>query len=322
MNSLEEAKQALINLLTDKVVAYHVEYANIGGGATSGLFLSQLLYWYGKGSDKEEGWIYKTQAEWTEETGLTRREQETARNRLKKKGILKEKRDGMPARLFFLPNIETIISLLSKQKHPTKPRQIIAKHECTKPPIKNGGNVHSRMAESANQETPRKPAPAVAPTFVAEGPEITIETTTDIINGSSENSSSSHKDEDDDNDIKQNKDNQQHPIVKSSSGPLEINDSYFISIEEKLSKLNIRQVLSPVESRKMQEMKLAGIPLNLVLKTIDEVVRNAKGKKIRSFNYFVDSIWEKFNAAPAPYDMADANKRQSDLLQKAKEAGI
>jgi len=56
MDELKQAKKAVEVLLTDKVVGYHVEYANIGGGATSGLFLSQLLYWDGMGHDSD-GWI-------------------------------------------------------------------------------------------------------------------------------------------------------------------------------------------------------------------------------------------------------------------------
>ncbi|VCX15559.1 hypothetical protein BANRA_04055 [Acinetobacter baumannii] len=39
-----------------------------------------------------EGWIFKTHHEWTQETGLTRREQDTARATLKSLKFISEKR--------------------------------------------------------------------------------------------------------------------------------------------------------------------------------------------------------------------------------------
>jgi hypothetical protein len=47
-------------------------------GPEGGIFARQLLFWEGKGHDAE-GWIYKTQREWTAETGLSRRQQDKAR---------------------------------------------------------------------------------------------------------------------------------------------------------------------------------------------------------------------------------------------------
>ncbi|MBK7080409.1 MAG: hypothetical protein IPH55_06520 [Betaproteobacteria bacterium] len=48
-----------------------------------------------------EGWFWKTAVEWRQEIGLTRREQETARCRLRALGLLEEKRAGMPAKRWF-----------------------------------------------------------------------------------------------------------------------------------------------------------------------------------------------------------------------------
>jgi len=63
------------HLVGRRIVAYHPTFAAIGGGIKAGLFLAQLFYWHDRGSDPD-GWIYKTQAEWEEETGLSRWEQE------------------------------------------------------------------------------------------------------------------------------------------------------------------------------------------------------------------------------------------------------
>jgi hypothetical protein len=99
-------------LAGSRVVAYHPSFAAIAGGVTAGLFLAQLFYWHDKGSDPD-GWIYKTQAEWEEETGLSRWEQETARRRLRERGLVEEKLAGLPARLHYRLDVERLIALLS-----------------------------------------------------------------------------------------------------------------------------------------------------------------------------------------------------------------
>jgi hypothetical protein len=56
------SKDALLKLLMDRPVAYHADLAKAVGSVTTGLFLSQMLYWLGKGNDPA-GWIYKSQAD-------------------------------------------------------------------------------------------------------------------------------------------------------------------------------------------------------------------------------------------------------------------
>lgn len=93
----------------DRPVAYYPKLTAITGGATQTLFLCQFLYWTGKQRDPS-GWIYKTQAEIEEETGLSRTEQETARKHLKRLGLLEERFKGLPRRLEFRPNLEELNS--------------------------------------------------------------------------------------------------------------------------------------------------------------------------------------------------------------------
>ena len=78
-------------VLQGKVIAFHVEYVHLTGSVTAALFLSQLVYWQGKGADGD-GWIYKTAKEWTEETGLSRKEQGGARKKLIELGLIEERR--------------------------------------------------------------------------------------------------------------------------------------------------------------------------------------------------------------------------------------
>jgi len=47
------------------------------------------------------GWFMRSQAQWTQETGLSRWEQETARRALRRAGLLEERHMGLPAKLWF-----------------------------------------------------------------------------------------------------------------------------------------------------------------------------------------------------------------------------
>lgn len=85
-------------------IGYHVSYFPkfnyITGDVKATILLCQLLFWEGKQADPSS-WVYKTQKELFEETGLTRREQETARKKLKEKGFLNEMHRGIPRKLYF-----------------------------------------------------------------------------------------------------------------------------------------------------------------------------------------------------------------------------
>jgi hypothetical protein len=72
--------------------------------------LSQLFYW-SKRVRSSDGWFYKTRQEWTEETCLSRSEQESARRRLVALGIMDEELRGTPAKLWFRLNRPTLAEL-------------------------------------------------------------------------------------------------------------------------------------------------------------------------------------------------------------------
>ncbi|MEZ9397210.1 hypothetical protein AB4393_18545 [Vibrio splendidus] len=72
--------------------------------------LSQAIYWSRR--TNESGYFYKTQAEWEEETGMTRRELDTARKKLRDLGILEEKKQGVPCRIFYKINEPNLIAQL------------------------------------------------------------------------------------------------------------------------------------------------------------------------------------------------------------------
>ncbi|MHB1287355.1 MAG: hypothetical protein ACYCYP_12545 [Leptospirales bacterium] len=131
----------LQNLL-DRPIAFHRCLVPIAG-ITGALMLGQAIYWAKRTSDSE-GWFYKTIGEWEEETGLTRREQETAKKNLK--GILDTELRGIPARLYFRINWSVLEKSLNDHSLAES-----AKQGCTNQPNKNGGNRQTRLHESAKQ---------------------------------------------------------------------------------------------------------------------------------------------------------------------------
>jgi hypothetical protein len=86
-------KQKIKDLLPNRTVGYSPDLARAVGGATIGLFLSQLLFLSDKGANPE-GWVYKSEQEMGRETGLTKREQQTARRKLLALGVIQIVRQG------------------------------------------------------------------------------------------------------------------------------------------------------------------------------------------------------------------------------------
>jgi hypothetical protein len=88
-----EDNQFLANF--DRPIAFHPAFVPIAGSITAALMLSQMVYWTKRLGEEADGWFYKSQADWTEETGMSRYEQESARLKLRDRGFLEETRKGM-----------------------------------------------------------------------------------------------------------------------------------------------------------------------------------------------------------------------------------
>ncbi|WP_367302450.1 hypothetical protein [Vibrio coralliilyticus] len=91
----------------DRPIAFHRSFVKMGIGITGALMLSQSIYWSRR--TNSSGWFYKTQEEWQDETGMTRRELDTARKKLRQLGILEEKKQGVPCRVFYRINEPNLI---------------------------------------------------------------------------------------------------------------------------------------------------------------------------------------------------------------------
>lgn len=115
---------------TGRVIAYRPNLARLFGGVIAEVFFEQIFYWQDK-SDSELG-VYKTQEELEIETGLSRKEQETARKLLREKGVLIETYKRLEHRLYYKIDCDKLDELLAT--------------------LANVQNEHSRMSKSDIRE--------------------------------------------------------------------------------------------------------------------------------------------------------------------------
>lgn len=82
----------LLELFGQTPIVFHRLYIDVTGSVTAALWLAYAIYHVSERGADAEGWFVKSQQEWLLETGLSRREQETARNRLRALNLLEERR--------------------------------------------------------------------------------------------------------------------------------------------------------------------------------------------------------------------------------------
>lgn len=104
-------EKSLLNELLKRPIAYQPIVAKAFDSVKLGILWSQLFYWHDKCKDPD-GWIYKTRIDIYDETGLSRKEQETARDLGKKLEILEEKIAGYPKKTHFKINIEKAYEII------------------------------------------------------------------------------------------------------------------------------------------------------------------------------------------------------------------
>lgn len=104
----------------DLPVSFHRCLVPITGGVTAALMLSQAI-WTTQTIDRTaNGWFSKSQDQWSDETGLSRWEQETARRALRSAGFVEERRVGMPAKLWFRVRPEAVWRALQARAVPVR----------------------------------------------------------------------------------------------------------------------------------------------------------------------------------------------------------
>jgi hypothetical protein len=146
-------RQKVKDMLPNRVVGYSPDLARAVGGATTGLFLSQLLFLSDKGHNPE-GWVYKSEAEMGRETSLTKREQQTARRKLLSLGVIAIMRGGWKNTYHFKVIWERLYQVIAGSQRPqTVPTE-------KSKPIQNVSNQTAQNVstepEQCQQNVPKK----------------------------------------------------------------------------------------------------------------------------------------------------------------------
>ena len=119
---LDWADAAVVAELLGPSLAYHRTLAAIGRGVHAGLLLSRAVHLTRLQSKARlHEWICNSAAEWTQQIGLTRREQETARRELMRAGVWEESLAGIPPRLVARVRLGCLFALLAGDEKPSAP---------------------------------------------------------------------------------------------------------------------------------------------------------------------------------------------------------
>ncbi|WP_315128064.1 hypothetical protein [Comamonas antarctica] len=152
----------------DRPIAFQRAFVDLGAGITGALMLSQAIYWARRTT--EDCWFYKTVTEWTEETGLSRTEQENARAKLQKLGVLEVVRRGVPAKLYFRVDNDGLLKAL--EAHPPENKiagnlqtgsQVSRKPVARKPASKSPRNTQSIKGKTTKETTAETTPENIAP---------------------------------------------------------------------------------------------------------------------------------------------------------------
>ncbi len=153
-------------------VAYYPGLVKRFGSVNAVIFFSQIFYWQDK-TDSELG-VYKSSEDITAETGLSYREQLTARKHLVKRGILDETEKRLEHKIYYRINCDRLDQIMSQPIDKAPNAQSAT-----------GESHNGDFAEQQNEQPPQDKFDGSGETNPQSDPtEITTENTTDSKNTS------------------------------------------------------------------------------------------------------------------------------------------
>lgn len=111
---------SMLPSLLGRPVAYQAVFTRLPGVNVQGaIFLSQALFLCNTPTaQRRDGWFWKEQEgpedSWESETGMSAKQQSTARRQLVALGVLEEARKGMPAKTWYRVNADRLAELLAR----------------------------------------------------------------------------------------------------------------------------------------------------------------------------------------------------------------
>jgi hypothetical protein len=112
-----ERELAIVWPLLGRHITFHRRLVDLTDSVKAALLLSQTIYWTRHGRDIEAnaGWFFKTSEQWEWETGLSVKEQFTARRVLRTQAILAEQCIGLPAKLHYRLCVDRLGELVAER---------------------------------------------------------------------------------------------------------------------------------------------------------------------------------------------------------------
>jgi hypothetical protein len=105
----------ILEVLGQPPISFHPCYVPIVKSVTAALWLSYAVFHLIDTDLGQDAWFSKTLKEWEQETGLSRREQQSARRKLESLGILECRRPGLQLPLQYRINMQRLQLLLETQ---------------------------------------------------------------------------------------------------------------------------------------------------------------------------------------------------------------
>lgn len=155
--------------LLKRPIAFHAVFVDITGSINAALMLSQAIYWQER-AQREDGFWYKTQSEWAEETRMSRKEQEGARKKLRTTRLFEEKKMGVPAKIYYRVNLDRLEDTLIKLMETT---------DCPKGANKDVPNGQAGMPQTDKLDRPKGANLSAQKGQTFKGTETTTEITTE-----------------------------------------------------------------------------------------------------------------------------------------------
>jgi hypothetical protein len=115
--ALDPAPLSILWPLLGRHIAFHRRLVDLTSSVKAALLLSQSIYWTRHGRDigRNGGWFFKTAEQWALETGLSAKEQASAREVLRNLTLLEDRRAGVPARLHYRVGLDALGARLSER---------------------------------------------------------------------------------------------------------------------------------------------------------------------------------------------------------------
>lgn len=130
-----------------RAIAYYPQLSKFFGSVNASIFFAQLHYWQSRSA--EEMGVFKTAEEWTEETGLSYREQATARKILTEMGVLIETHKRLQHRVYYRLDLAAVDIAFDAWNVPQFPNDESAIRETHKAHLGNSEMRNSGRAENA-----------------------------------------------------------------------------------------------------------------------------------------------------------------------------